>query len=171
VTLGQVGEITLEWRYRCHTSGSWKAAPEEGGGLLSYYFIHVIALAEYFLTGYHVVECCAIEEASGHKIGMVVANGSIRFTATFCASPADSMFSLAINGVVAITAATPFGAVPERGERDCRIDALKRFYTTEVFSDAVEQGGAGRGGRILQAWADLAARLRRGNTGVPLRGL
>jgi predicted dehydrogenase len=165
VTSGRVGEITLDWHFNSqYTSGSWKAAPEEGGGPLSYYFIHVIALAEFFLGDHHVVECWATEEGSDRKIGMVAVNRSIRFTATFCAST-DSVFSIALNGVVAMTAATPFGAIPRRGDRDPRIDTLKRFYTTEVFisSKAAHQRAEDRGRRVLEVWAELAERLRREN--------
>jgi predicted dehydrogenase len=169
VISGQVGEITLDWHFDSpKRSESWKAAPEEGGGPLNYYFIHVIALAEYLLGDYLVVECRASEEGSDRKISLVVVNGSIRFTATFCASSTVSRFSIARNGVVAMMADTPFGAIPRRGDRDPRIDPLKRFYTTEVFGKAAHQRVEERGGRTLKAWAELAEYLCRENVTLPL---
>jgi predicted dehydrogenase len=161
VASGEVREITLHWQFNSPGGReSWKAMPVEGGGLLSYYFIHVIALADFLLGDYRVVECRAAQEGSGRNIGLVAVNESIRFAGTFCTSPADSVFSIALNGVPAATAPTPFGAIPRRGDRDPRIDVLKRFYTTEVFGESANRGAEDRGGRTLRVWAELAAHLR-----------
>lgn len=164
ISSGQAGEITLDWRMNSPIgSESWKSNPEAGGGLLSYYFIHVIALADFLLSDYRVVECWADQEGVDRKIGMVAVNGSIRFTAEFRASPVESKFSAAVNGVAAITASTPFGDIPRQGERDPRIDVLKRFYTSEVFSEGADPVAAERARRTLKSWAELAGRLRHEN--------
>jgi predicted dehydrogenase len=169
VISGDATEITLDWRFNSPGSReSWKATPQDGGGPLSYYFIHVIALAQFFLGDYHVVDCRVAEDGSERKISMAAVNGPVRFAGTFCIGSSDSVFSVALNGVSATTAATPFGMVPRRGDRDPRIDALKRFYTAEVFSNATGRDAGGR--RILRVWAEIAEQLRREGGLLPLGG-
>jgi predicted dehydrogenase len=165
IRAGQGVEITLDWYFNSpKTTESWKAKPEDGGGPLNYYFIHVIALAGFFLGDYRLVECWANSEGRGRKIRMTAVSGAPRFAATFCTGTVDSNFSVAIDGVIAYNAETPFGDVPRRGDRDPRINVLKRFYASEVFCEDADPVAAERGRQTLKCWAEVVGRLRHENT-------
>lgn len=160
IATGQGVEITLTWYFNSPKANkSWKAKPEYGGGPLNYYFIHLIALAGFLLGDYCLVECWTAAEGGNRKIGMVATNGPLRFTAAFCTGPADSLFSLTIDGAVVIASATPFGSVPRLGEHDPRINVLKRFYTAEVFCEDAESAAVERRHQTLRSWAELIRRL------------
>ena len=160
VAAGRAVEIELNWHFSSkQPQDSWKSISQEGGGALSYYFIHVIALGEFLLGDYQVVECLSVNGEPGSGLKMVAVNGSVRFSATFCTGPGASMFALNLNGIPAFTADTPFGANPRRGFRDPRIESLKRFYTDEVFTLAAQQPDESRNSRTLTVWADLAKRM------------
>ncbi len=156
---GQAQEISLDWRFG-KTDESWKTSPREGGGVLNYYFIHLIALSEFWLGAHRLVEFQAEDTKLGQKISMLATSGSIRFNAAFTLAPDYPSFSVTLDGVTATAESTPFGAIPRRGVRDPRIDVLKVFYAIEVFSDAPQHDTVRRQRRTLEAWAKLTKRQR-----------
>ena len=80
VAAGRVAEVKLDWHFRSkQPPDSWKSTSREGGGVLSYYFIHVIALGEFLLGDYRVLECQYLHEGQGHGLRMVAASGAVRF--------------------------------------------------------------------------------------------
>ena len=165
IATGQGVETTLDWSFNSpKTTESWKAKPEDGGGPLNYYFIHLIALAGFLLGDHRLVECWTKLEDRGCEIGMAAVSGAHRFAATFCTGMADSNFSVAIDGVTAYNAETPFGDVPRRGARDPRINVLKRFYASEVFCKDADPVATERGRQTLKCWAEVVGRLRHENT-------
>lgn len=153
---GRGRDIELNWYFNSdRTTQSWKSTLEQGGGLLNYYFIQLIALAD-FLLGRHRVNEWRGPQGDSCKVVMAALTRPGRFTASFGVGPSESAFSVTLDGLPVATLHTPFGAVPKRGERDPRIDVLKLFYTSEVFSDADDPAAAERRLRILGSWALLA---------------
>ena len=51
-------DIALNWYFNSSgTTQSWKSTPDQGGGIVNYYFIHLIALAQLLLGSYRLAEC------------------------------------------------------------------------------------------------------------------
>jgi predicted dehydrogenase len=156
--IGQASDVRLDWRFHSPTvtAGSWKASGDDGGGLLNYYFIHVIALAVFLLgDDLEVQECWRRSTDAGAEIGMRAANAGHRFAASFCIDPAESLCTVSLDGLQIVSAETPFGPTPRRGERDPRINTLKQFYVTSVFSP-LEGSNRSQEARIVDLWADMS---------------
>jgi len=122
--LAQDGQITVRWRHRQPAGlNGWKAAEDEGGGAINFYFIHWLAVLEALLPG--------------------VAARYTREPVGFSAGPLEVVFELGedlgfeilIDGRPVHQALTPFGAVPERGLPDPRIPMLQRFYQATLSGD------------------------------------
>jgi len=157
-------DITFDWHFNSSRApGNWKAVQEEGGGLVSFYFIHVLALAEYLLGDFRITDCRSTYENSRSGLSMTASGGPNTLRGIFWAGVGASNFELSVNGLAVFAAETPFGSMPRRGTRDPRVDLLKRFYATEVFADIPAHHADERCDRILKAWASLVDRLQQVN--------
>jgi predicted dehydrogenase len=161
-----ISSLEIDWRYPFRMpAGSWKADHESGGGVLNYYFIHIVALLSFLFDEYEIVECRASRDESGDRIDLTACSGSVMARATFVSGPA-CRFSVSANGDCVMAAPTPFGAVPDRGERDPRIDPLKTFYREEVLLRSPTNQMRNRNERILKNWGLIGHRLRDGGHNV-----
>ena len=115
--------ITLRWYHRPGKKlASWKSEPREGGGDISYYAIHLIAL-------YHQFSARGIKfpkpviSRCGPVWQLDAENLSMEFSADL-----DSQFAILDGDSVVVNMKTPFGEVPRSGLRDPRIAPLNKFY-------------------------------------------
>ena len=149
--------INLDWSYHSPTvtSASWKSYPHAGGGAISYYFIHVLALASMIIgTQCQIV---SIEERSTSTSThlLLVAEGSDRrFTAQFATGAVSSHCSVQCDDQTIFSDATPFGSMPTLGSRDPRVDPLKRFYAGVLNKTADVANGL-----VFHLWSDAIAVL------------
>ena len=110
--------LSILWHHKGQfTSDHWKAHDEEGGGILAFYLIHIVALFE------KLGLACHIDKS---KQGTWTLKGEwleVEFTLADKAS-----FSIYKQDEKILSQESPFGAQPQKGMRDTRIPALKRFY-------------------------------------------
>jgi predicted dehydrogenase len=155
VANGSARNIVIDWYFNSSRAvQSWKSAPQEGGGLLGYYVIHLIAVADFILGGHRVTTWNA--GSTAWKVESAALSGSASMAASFGTGSGDSVFRVTNDGILLDKMPTPFGGIPARGERDPRIEPLKAFYNSEVFSDRGDPMPSERRLRILESWKRLA---------------
>lgn len=149
--------IVLDWSFPTAPGQgeTWKSQESQAGGLVGYYYIHILALVVY-LMGPDTSLVSARSQVAGGR-GTIVAEarrGSTSFHGRFSNEPGDARFSLTVDGDPVCDLPTPFGPVPQRGHRDPRIDALKRFYTATLANGPALYVGD-RDDAVLTLWAEL----------------
>jgi len=112
-------KISINWTHNAtFPQGHWKATSDEGGGTVSYYLIHLLAL---FVQ---LDQPCPLERRSSNSW---LLQGPL-VTAAF-ETGSIMKFSIMQGDRVIFQNESPFGAAPARGKPDTRIAALKNFYT------------------------------------------
>lgn len=146
------GQIEVLWtHYQAPNLVSWKTDENAGGGLVAFYFIHCIALAEALLPNCDQrfsVDCTIPEQnvkllAGGDKALM------LRLTLGIEAS-----FEIRVDGKILWHAQSPFGPAPVRGVPDPRIPLLQRFYKS-LDSDLGWERAAAFSQIVTARWAQM----------------
>lgn len=127
--------VAVRWRHRQAPGvNSWKTAGDEGGGAVSFYFIHWLAALEALMPGVPA-------QYSNTRIGDVehtalrAIDGAAELDVAFELG-SDLGFEIFVDGQSVHQALTPFGALPERGLPDPRIPMLQRFYEAVLSGDS-----------------------------------
>ncbi|MEZ8100518.1 hypothetical protein [Vibrio bivalvicida] len=116
--------IDIEWLHcQANNPTSWKHSEKSGGGILSFYFVHLIALFK------------RLKPESPYSID--VSSDCIKLTGDMFAAKFKlsevSLFKLKVDGCSVYVEPSPFGPIPKRGVRDPRVDVLKIFYNKTVL--------------------------------------
>lgn len=148
--------LTIEWSYSPMGATSyWKTNHTAGGGLLGFYFIHLIAFVTYLFPHFAIrrfaVEPCDL----GTRLELEILCEEQVASVSFEAGSARTFFRASADDQIVSLDETPFGAAPKAGKRDPRIDVLKRFYAEEVFGSAASS----EQGRIVELWNELRNRV------------
>lgn len=149
--------IVLDWSFPAAPGqgDTWKSQEFQAGGLIGYYYIHVLALVVHLLGPDASIVSARSQVAGGR--GTIVAEargGSASFHGRFSNEPGEARFTLTVDGRTVCDLPTPFGPMPQRGQRDPRIDALKRFYTA-TLADGPALYHGDRDDAVLTLWAEL----------------
>jgi predicted dehydrogenase len=154
--LGSGGKrLAIEWGYSPSGPPSrWKANHMAGGGMLGFYFIHVIAFITFLFPQFTISRFFVEADDAGTRLELEVVAGNQAARVSFEAGGARNFFRTVVDDQVIESADTPFGPTPRAGVRDPRIDVLKRFYAQEVFGLAPPSEQA----RIVALWTELRRR-------------
>jgi len=107
----------------------WKKEIALGGGSLNFYAIHILAMLVHLskvATEKYKIEMNKIEGKWVFKYG--------RIRVTFLVGSIPN-FSISTGAQTLYSAISPFGDLPKRGQRDPRIDLLKRFYRRTISEE------------------------------------
>ncbi len=134
--------IDIEW-FHCQVNNpsSWKHNEKSGGGILSFYFVHLIALFK------------RLKPESPYSIDIsneCITLTSDMFSGKFKLSEA-TLFKLKVDGYPVYVEPSPFGVIPKKGIRDPRVDALKIFYQKAVLGHDSPQSINFHEG-VIDAW-------------------
>jgi len=153
--LADAQQIAIEWSYVPRVATShWKSESAAGGGILAFYFIHLVALVSHILPQFSIERFEVVDRKRAVELKLD-AKSTKAVAVSFTAGARDNYFRIIVDGRVAVCAETPFGPTPRAGERDPRIDALKRFYAQEVFGTAAPSELT----RIVALWGELKSRI------------
>lgn len=137
-------KISIEWTHKAQfTAGHWKTNESEGGGVIAFYLIHILAI--FVKLGVP----CYLENS---KNGRWIIKGEW-LEVVFQLSDKAS-FSLKRFDEILFVQQSPFGAMPKKGNKDSRIPALQRFYT-EFLERQVHDGSICFHQLVHERWRDV----------------
>lgn len=159
IVVSQTAEtVSVDWSLNTANGGAaWKGDSSAGGGILSFYFIHMLALL-YFLAPDAIIADAAVDDPGSRIAGsarIVARSERVRFDLAFRITRGENLFRVRAGDRLLADSLSPFGLLPARGLRDSRVDSLKDFYSSTVLPGTdVSQANAA----ILQLWSLLQTR-------------
>ena len=140
---GPRDKVSIFWSHNGQFEGNnWKVNDNQGGGILAFYLIHVLALFEKLDLPSQVKR---LQDGTWKVSGNWL---DVEFKISD-----DALFSITKDEQVIFHDESPFGAMPTKGTEDTRIPALKKFY--QAFFATKDQGDTvAFHQRILERWRD-----------------
>lgn len=137
-------KISILW---CHNgqfaADHWKANITQGGGVIGFYLIHIIAI---------FVKLGLPFQLNHSK------DGSCRMTSTWLdvefKLSDQALFTVIKNDKIMFSNQSPFGSQPKKGLKDTRIPALQRFYQDFLARKDYDEAVAFHK-RVHQRWYDV----------------
>lgn len=127
--------LSISWKIPRVENTSWKNEDSSGGGLLSYYGIHLLTLIVELkseiesLQLFHKPDILRIDSSEGSKV--------FHFELSTASSPVFEISHSSQGGSYHWSGASPFGSIPIAGIPDPRIPALAQY-----LSESWEQKGS-----------------------------
>lgn len=119
--------LSIVWKIPMVEIKSWKNYEQLGGGILSYYGIHLLSL---IVELRHEVENLEVDSKPNFfSLRSASSSGSLKFDLLTSDSPSFEVGIVSSKGRFVWRGATPFGMIPTSGLRDPRIPALSEYLS------------------------------------------
>ena len=118
----------------------WKSNQSEGGGIVSFYFIHLLAVLE-DLGSFGEFEVAYDVDTRGNQVSacMTSSRQMVRLELTL---ESTSRFEIANDDEAWFASETPFGPIGRRDQPDPRLPALMAFYGRNLLRDTAHDNVA-----------------------------
>ena len=128
--------INIVWKVSHNPTGSWKGATDSGGGLISYYGVHLLSLildlevsADSLVFSYRT-DCFEISSKSKAK--------KLSMRIEYSDKPLFRVGIGSTSGNYSWDMSSPFGPVPSAGLRDPRVVALTEYLKAPKGEELIE---------------------------------
>lgn len=135
----------IRWLHpKAAASTGWKSDPAAGGGALSYYLIHALALFHGLgAQGVELIHSDACWSLSDESLEFEFRLGD------------EMAFEIQVDGDQVYSALSPFGSAPKAGECDPRIGPLQDFYKDVLGAGSAVQTPEFHS-HVIEMWANAA---------------
>lgn len=144
--------IKILWIHRQAASiGGWKKEEQEGGGLMAFYFIHVLAVLEALYPDAKATILVSQRGGPSEAISLRAISGAATVEIELRLGE-QAFFEASVDEVPLFAAEGPFGAMPAKGSPDPRIPILQRFYRS-LDSPAELENAMVLSRAVIRRWA------------------